>query len=549
MKLKRLWIKEFKNLYNFDLNFEQNNGVTVLIGNNGSGKSNVLEAISAIFYDLYNMRNKQRKRIKISEYELEYIFDDKHIIFEKNDENYIFKYYLSNTEERPIDLFKLEEYLPSNIIMIYSGEDIKIKQQYYEPFRRKFQAELRDSQKIPTLPKLLYLDSFFWTIGLLVLFKKDIEFCKRILKNDNLENIEISFDFNTDFINETDIFINLISNREENIKLKLEDYLNKEINLNEKDLFVYLAGVVGQRKKIKKLMIINNDIDIINLSEGEKKQILIKVALEILADEKTLILMDEPDSNIHIANKIQIKEILESYQNRETILTTHSPTLTHCFNDNNIYMLKDGEIEDKHKQEIFHEITDGIWNYQQDSVFLSSSKEIILLVEGKHDKIHIEEAFKRLKDDYQDLEFDVFSVEGANNIKQLLTGIKSSFEMFDKKKIYIGIFDCDKKGKDIVGTNAKRKKYASLGKSKHFYYMYLPFQNYNENFEIENMYNELKLKEAYQQAILEINKPITKDILEEMAKNILAENCKNFENEDFEHFKKLFDLIREIKEK
>ena len=549
MKLKRLWIKEFKNLYNFDLNFEQNNGVTVLIGNNGSGKSNVLEAISAIFYDLYNMRNKQRKRIKISEYELEYIFDDKHIIFEKNDENYIFKYYLSNTEERPIDLFKLEEYLPSNIIMIYSGEDIKIKQQYYEPFRRKFQAELRDSQKIPTLPKLLYLDSFFWTIGLLVLFKKDIEFCKRILKNDNLENIEISFDFNTDFINETDIFINLISNREENIKLKLEDYLNKEINLNEKDLFVYLAGVVGQRKKIKKLMIINNDIDIINLSEGEKKQILIKVALEILADEKTLILMDEPDSNIHIANKIQIKEILESYQNRETILTTHSPTLTHCFNDNNIYMLKDGEIEDKHKQEIFHEITDGIWNYQQDSVFLSSSKEIILLVEGKHDKIHIEEAFKRLKDDYQDLEFDVFSVEGANNIKQLLTGIKSSFKMFDKKKIYIGIFDCDKKGKEIVGTNAKIKKYASLGKSKHFYYMYLPFQNYNENFEIENMYNELKLKEAYQQAILEINKPITKDILEEMAKNILAENCKNFENEDFEHFKKLFDLIREIKEK
>jgi hypothetical protein len=66
-------------------------------------------------------------------------------------------------------------------------------------------------------------------------------------------------------------------------------------------------------------------------------------------------------------------------------------------------MINNGQIEDISKQEIFSHITDGIWNYQEQSIFLSSTKDIILLVEGKHDKIHIEEVFKRLKDDYEEL--------------------------------------------------------------------------------------------------------------------------------------------------
>lgn len=56
MKLKSLKIEGFKNLTGadgwFTLDFTNKDGITVLIGNNGSGKSNVLEAISAIFIGL-----------------------------------------------------------------------------------------------------------------------------------------------------------------------------------------------------------------------------------------------------------------------------------------------------------------------------------------------------------------------------------------------------------------------------------------------------------------------------------------------------------------
>ena len=53
MQLVSLWVKDFKNLKDFTINFENQENLSIIIGNNGSGKSNILEAISAIFAELY----------------------------------------------------------------------------------------------------------------------------------------------------------------------------------------------------------------------------------------------------------------------------------------------------------------------------------------------------------------------------------------------------------------------------------------------------------------------------------------------------------------
>ena len=52
MRLDKLWIKEFKNLRDFDIDFDEEQMTTVLIGHNGTGKSNLIEAIVIIFRDL-----------------------------------------------------------------------------------------------------------------------------------------------------------------------------------------------------------------------------------------------------------------------------------------------------------------------------------------------------------------------------------------------------------------------------------------------------------------------------------------------------------------
>jgi predicted ATP-dependent endonuclease of OLD family len=271
MRLKRLWIDGFKNLNDFELDFTDTDGVTVLIGNNGSGKSNVLEAISAIFADLY----RNGRQIDFS-YKIEFFLEDNliaiNVVFENNNRDYYFVKYDNNQNNfQPIE--NIEQFLPSKLIMIYSGEDKKVYKKYYEYFKNKFQRDARS--RIPNLPKMLYIDSFFWTISLLVLLKSDlrdnIDFCKKVLKNNNLENIKIKFTFNLNEINNSQSFLNTIADEEEKT-YTLEKFKNIDIIPNEKDLFVQLSGMVGQKNKIKKLAIINNEIDTIYLSEGEKSK-------------------------------------------------------------------------------------------------------------------------------------------------------------------------------------------------------------------------------------------------------------------------------------
>ena len=570
MKLRYLKVKGFKNLTGndslFNLDFTNKDRITVLIGNNGSGKSNVLEVISAIFSDLYNLSNN-RKKIDF-DFTIEYEINNHHVQFSFSaEEQYKFLKYNSAGVEEEISIANLEQYLPSNVLMVYSGDDVKLFEQYYKPFTTKFKKIVKDGQEIPTLPKMLYVDKFFWTIALLSLLKSELndnkEFCKKILKNDLLQNIQIFFEFDQSLVKKQLSFLNILSQEKDELHYTLESFKELDYLPHEKDLFVHFAGMVGQRKLIKKLKINNNGIDTIHLSEGEKKQILIRVALEILADEDSLILLDEADAFIHVSNKLQLKNLLKQYTNRESILTTHSPTLTHSFEDKHIMMLNNGQIEDKQKQEIFSHITDGIWNYQEQSVFLSSTKNIILLVEGKHDKVHIEEAFKRLKNDYQDLEFDIFQMNGEANIKHMILGLANNGVDFETKKI-IAIFDNDKAGIKSFGENFKKiegKTYKKLidndgNLSSIFFGFLLPKKiSCNYDFTIENMYDGGKYKDALKKAfenrtddsffndfVDDISKQIKDD-----AKNLLADNCKSFEDVDFAHFKELFKLIKDVK--
>ncbi|TJW41509.1 MAG: AAA family ATPase, partial [Mesorhizobium sp.] len=52
MRLDWLKIRTFKNLQDVEINFDEGELSTVLIGENGTGKSNVIEAIVTIFRDL-----------------------------------------------------------------------------------------------------------------------------------------------------------------------------------------------------------------------------------------------------------------------------------------------------------------------------------------------------------------------------------------------------------------------------------------------------------------------------------------------------------------
>ena len=52
MHLQKLRIADFRNLKDFDINFDAGFGSHAIIGQNGTGKSNLIEAIVTIFRDL-----------------------------------------------------------------------------------------------------------------------------------------------------------------------------------------------------------------------------------------------------------------------------------------------------------------------------------------------------------------------------------------------------------------------------------------------------------------------------------------------------------------
>ena len=308
------------------------------------------------------------------------------------------------------------------------------------------------------------------------------------------------------------------------------------------------------------------------LSEGEKKLLSIFTMLEVLGDEQSLMLYDEPDSHIHISRKGEINKLVKKYSNRQHIITTHSPTLAKTFLDPQEhlnYLTKDGignvaRIK-KDKCTLIAELTDNIWNISDQNIFLASSKPITLLVEGKTDKIHIEEAFKRLEKNYPNLDFDVFSMNSSEHIREVLIGLSCSEIKWEKK--FIGIFDNDQAGQKDINSGFEKEndneqikhvKYKDGIASNNFYAFLLPIANgydMKDGFTIENCYSPDKYEQAIVQAVsdkqghfagLSIDK-IANDI-KNKSKTILADRSKDFSNNDFDGFKPIFDMVEAIRQ-
>ena len=174
MKLKKLQIKKYKNLIDFTVDFESGKGLSILIGNNGSGKSNVLEAISGIFVNAYSA-----KAIHKFVYSLTYEIKGKEVKLEQT--IYRCQYYVDGKVIAVKEL-ALRGLLPTNVIALYSGEDKRWWHNYYEPFYLKFTRDINAGTSNTLSPKMYYINKYYWDIALLSLVYSTAEDDKQFLK-------------------------------------------------------------------------------------------------------------------------------------------------------------------------------------------------------------------------------------------------------------------------------------------------------------------------------------------------------------------------------
>jgi energy-coupling factor transporter ATP-binding protein EcfA2 len=138
MRIKSLWVSEYKNLKNIDLKFKSDL-ITLLVGQNGLGKSNLIEIFGMIFQsiDLFKLeediinwsRNLNENHF---EYSINYECNDNEVFVTVKDDFYEFKYINTVTKEETVlnfrDFLKQKnKILPKFIIGYYSGENKRIK--------------------------------------------------------------------------------------------------------------------------------------------------------------------------------------------------------------------------------------------------------------------------------------------------------------------------------------------------------------------------------------------------------------------------------------
>ena len=474
MKLQRLHIKGFRNIYDLDLDLSTQNGLSVLIGNNGSGKSNILEAVVAIFASLYS---KSKRFTPAFDYDIEYLLEDHKVeITDSGRHSYV--------DGNEIKSSQLKAYLPKNIIASYSGETSRLEDKFFTPFRKEYVKKRIAAN--PATHRMWFINKDMWDISLLSLFLhpfdefKDIkDFCYDLLGIHNIDKIKFKLaPWRLTHNNEAKQLLDAIMPEyalDRELTFTQFKTAMDAIGFSPKEVFQALyIGIYANAFSYIDITVRNHIGSVFSaalLSEGEKKLLSLFTMLEVLGDEKSLMLYDEPDSHIHISRKEEINKLVKKYSNRQHIITTHSPTLTKTFfnpQEHLNYLAKDnaGNVARIKKDNcaLIAELTDNIWNVSDQNTFLASNKPITLLVEGETDKIHIQEAFSRLKGDYPELDFDVFHFGGATNIPQFMIGLKTC-EIDFSNRVIIAVFDNDKEGGDCCNktqvkyTKGKRNKY------------------------------------------------------------------------------------------
>lgn len=571
-KLKRLRIQNYKNLKDLAINFCESKGITVLIGGNGCGKSNIIECIAMIFANLYDNKHC----ILNFDYDLSYEIDDKKVdlTYHKGQELTV----KIDGAESSIS----SESLPQRVVALYNGESSRLYDAVFAKFNLNYWKAMRSSKEIPSIP-MMYIEDKSLPISAVCLGLKNTEdfvdvstFFKKSLQIKQIENISFRYDkakTRSSQSSVSQILDNIVTvattERGNDYSLSFDAFKDKVKDLDTLQLFdcFYFASANSAYQilsdiKVQVRLLDNEIVDLEELSEGEKKNLLLEFVMESLGDEHSLILLDEPDAHIHVSRKADIKDLLAKYEGKRCdIVTTHSPTLTCRFDREEIKGLGVDEegnaikVNDD-KQYLLSEITDGMWNAQEQNLFLASNKPIILLVEGVTDRDHIKNAYEKLKDEYPQLDFDVFSMNGADSVQNAIVSLSSSDMKWDKT--IIGIFDKDDKGKDKMknGHPISGKDFQKTKKGENFFYMTIPVKegfDDGHGYTIENCFDAERYLEAYEKAFKEnkaemMNLSINQfsDKVKNRSKTILAEMSKSFSKEDFSVFRKIFEMIMDI---
>ncbi len=449
MRIKHLFVSNYKNLKEFSLDFDGDSFIDVFVGKNGSGKSNMFEALIEIFRHLYEDKYDQIK----FDYRLIYTIGPEEIMI-----------YWKWVEEKWLDETGKEtkkvtqDKLPNNILIYYSGHNPKVTElvhQYEENFRKGLKgAVANDSRKfigIGNEYKALLLTSLLlqpdgskakqYIVEKLGIKSINPEF-KIVLKRPQYARNKPK-DYEIDpYLADTHYW------RAEGIVKEFIDKLLPAIHLDpsgsrkegyfkDDDQYVHYIDIkrfndifkdktvqanfrnFDNIKSLEMLESIGVDVtlndgsvvNIENFSDGQFQSVYIYSIIELFNDRTCITLLDEPDSFLHPEWQYKfLTQIIDiashSSECNHVLMTSHSASTiaasrkTHlnlfALNGSSITITKIG------KSDIIRELSNGVISLSNDesimsiNTFLKNTDQPVLFTEGISDEYILDTAWKKL---------------------------------------------------------------------------------------------------------------------------------------------------------
>lgn len=417
--IKKLVIRGLKVFKNFEIEF--NNDTNIIIGDNESGKSTIIEAIEIVLnkkyvnYDKYiieELINKENKKIfeEKKEYNLLPKIEIYAILNLDNSCQNNFDFYgdhgiCKNTEEYGIKfLCQFDEKFKSELLPIIN--EGKIPYEYYEMTWETFKGDSYNSLKKPF--KYLSID------------------------NSRIDS------FNTfNYYNKT-----LFHNKFDDIqRMKFKNSFRRKINdlLDE----IGIAKIDSNRsfgidnKKVileNILSVLEEDIQIENRGKGKENLIKTEIALSKASSDIEVITIEEPENHLSHTNlRKMLDNIRNSFiddkgnkRNIQLIVTTHNSLIVSSLNISNVLWINNKEkadslnnlSKDKKGKEVslFFEKADNL-NILQ---FLIADK--VILVEGATEYMLIQKIFKDIypSETLEKNKIDIISCNGVSYMNYLI---------------------------------------------------------------------------------------------------------------------------------
>ncbi|MDL0303930.1 AAA family ATPase [Clostridioides difficile] len=390
MSIRKLKIKNFKCFSDwFTVDFE--NGINILVGNNGTGKSTILEAINLVLTGTYhgkNIRNELTQYLFNKNIVENYIrevnegvnVEPPKIIIEAYFDAEMPSFLGDGNSEKTKDTpgiclsISFDEKYSNEYKMLCKNKITSLPIEYYEVSWMSFARENITARSIPIKSAMIDTTSYTPTSG------SDI-YISRIVKNllDDNEIINIS---------QAHRLMKEQFSRDENIaniNRKLTETSNNELTISVD----FGTKTSWESSLVTQL----NEIPYNNIGKGTQCIVKTQLALsDHKIENKQIVLLEEPECHLSYSNlNILLDKVNESVKEKQIIVTTRSSFVSNKLGLENLILLNRGKTlrlgDLSNETNLFFKRIAGY-----DTLRLLLSNKAIL-VEGDSDELIVQRAY------------------------------------------------------------------------------------------------------------------------------------------------------------